>query len=99
VFETRIVLPIQPSFTFLSSRNAHQDRLRIDDQDGAIAVLHQGASNMDTALRIFIKEFAGVVAIAFMSVVVVAFVSIPANLGRHPGAARSANLPAGWHLT
>jgi hypothetical protein len=54
---------------------------------------------MDTELRIFIKQFAGVVAITFMSVVVVAFVSIPANLGRHPGAARGAHLPAGWHLT
>jgi hypothetical protein len=78
---------------------AHQHPLRIDEQDGTIPAFHQGASNMDTALRSFIKEFAGVVAITFMSVVIVAFVSIPANLGRQPGAARSADLPAGWHLT
>jgi hypothetical protein len=54
---------------------------------------------MDGVLRDFVKQFAGVAATAFLAVVLVAFVSIPASLGRQPGHARTPELPAGWHLS
>ena len=52
---------------------------------------------MDTSLRTFVKEFAGVVAAVLMGVAVIAFLSVPASLGRHPGHARGPDLPASWH--
>lgn len=40
---------------------------------------------MHAELRNFLVRFAGVVAITLVPVIVTAFVSVPLNLGRHPG--------------
>lgn len=47
----------------------------------------------------FVRQFAGAVVAALIPVVVVAFVSIPFNLGGHPGEARGPGLPAPTHMT
>ena len=54
---------------------------------------------MDATLRIFLKQYAAVVAAAVMIVVTTAFVSIPLNLGRHPGEARAPGSAADWHAS
>lgn len=47
----------------------------------------------------FARQFAGVVAAALMPVVLVAFLSIPFNLGGHPGEARTTAMPMSMHMT
>ncbi len=43
---------------------------------------------MDRNLRVVLKEIIGVVAATLFAVALLAFVTIPFNLGRHPGEAR-----------
>jgi len=43
---------------------------------------------MDKNLRIVLKEIIGVVVATVFAVALLAFVTIPFNLGRHPGEAR-----------
>lgn len=47
----------------------------------------------------FVRQFAGAVVAALIPVVLVAFWSIPFNLGGHPGEARSAAMPTPTHMT
>jgi hypothetical protein len=54
---------------------------------------------MATPARTFIRQFVGVVAATLMAVAAVAFVSIPINLGGHPGDARPAEALVGQHMT
>lgn len=54
---------------------------------------------MDSSLRLFIHQFAGVVLAALVPVVLVSFLSIPYTLGGHPGEARAANLTSTQHMT
>ena len=54
---------------------------------------------MNSALKFFISEFAGVVLAALAPVVLVAFLSIPYSLGGHPGEARADNTSATLHMT
>ena len=54
---------------------------------------------MVTPLRMFIRQFVGVVAAALVPVLIVAFLSIPFTLGGHPGEARPAEALAGRHMT
>jgi len=41
----------------------------------------------------FVRQFAGAVVAALTPVVLVAFLSVPFNLGGHPGEARTAAMP------
>lgn len=54
---------------------------------------------MDTSLRTFIRQFSGVVAAALVPVVLAAFLSIPFNLGGHPGESRPDTAKADWHMS
>jgi len=47
----------------------------------------------------FIRQFAGTVAATLIPVVLIAFLSIPINLGGHPGELRPAALPIASHMT
>lgn len=47
----------------------------------------------------FVRQFAGAVVAALIPVVLVAFLSIPFNLGSHPGEARPAAMPTPTHMT
>ncbi len=54
---------------------------------------------MHSALRLFIRQFTGVVLATLVPVALVAFLSIPYSLGGHPGDERLPNRPAALHLT
>jgi hypothetical protein len=47
----------------------------------------------------FIRQFAGAVVAALIPVVLVAFWSIPLNLGGHPGEVRAVTMPTPTHMT
>jgi hypothetical protein len=47
----------------------------------------------------FVRQFAGAVVAALIPVVLVAFWSIPFNLGGHPGEVRAATMPTPAHMT
>jgi len=47
----------------------------------------------------FVRQFAGAVVAALIPVVLVAFWSIPFNLGGHPGEVRTAATPTPSHMT
>lgn len=47
----------------------------------------------------FIRQLFGVVVAALIPVVLVAFLSIPFNLGRHPGEDRAVTMPTPTHMT
>lgn len=47
----------------------------------------------------FVRQFAGVVVAGLMPVVLVAFLTIPFNLGGHPGEQRTATTPTPTHMT
>lgn len=47
----------------------------------------------------FFRQFAGAVLAALIPVVLVAFWSVPFNLGAHPGEGRSATTQAPTHMT
>jgi len=47
----------------------------------------------------FVRQFTGAVAAALIPVVLVAFWSIPLNLGGHPGEVRAAAMPTSTHMT
>ena len=48
---------------------------------------------------LFVRQYLGVVLAALVPVVVTAFLSIPVNLGGHPGEVRSAQAAAAVHMT
>ena len=48
---------------------------------------------------IFVRQYVGVVLAALAPVVVTAFLSIPVNLGGHPGEVRSAQSTVALHMT
>jgi hypothetical protein len=54
---------------------------------------------MHTSLRTVVLPFACVVVAALAPVVLVAFLTIPYNLGGHPGEVRSEEATVGWHMT
>jgi len=47
----------------------------------------------------FIRQFVGAVVAALIPVLLVAFLSIPFNLGGHPGEARTTMMPIATHMT
>ena len=47
----------------------------------------------------FVRQFAGGVVAALIPVVLVAFLTIPFNLGGHPGEARAPGVPVPTHMT
>jgi len=47
----------------------------------------------------FVRQLAGVVVAALIPVVLVAFLSIPFNLGGHPGEGRAGTTPTPTHMT
>lgn len=47
----------------------------------------------------FARQFAGVVIAALVPLVLTAFLTIPSNLGGHPGEARSVGMPTDGHPT
>jgi hypothetical protein len=47
----------------------------------------------------FVRQFTGAVVAALIPVVLVAFWSIPFNLGGHPGEVRSVAMPTSTHMT
>ena len=47
----------------------------------------------------FVRQFAGAVVAALIPVVLVAFLSIPFNLGGHPGEVRTGAVPSSTHMT
>ena len=47
----------------------------------------------------FVRQFAGAVIAALIPVFVVASISIPFNLGAHPGEARAPGMPVPTHIT
>ena len=54
---------------------------------------------MDPVLRMFIRQFVGVVLMALVPVVLITFLSIPFNLGGHPGEGRTATASSSQHPT
>lgn len=54
---------------------------------------------MPTSLRLFVSHYLCVVIAALAPVVLVTFLSVPFNLGGHPGDVRSAGALAGQHMT
>lgn len=52
---------------------------------GGINLRHESEPTVDQNLRTFLKQTAGVAAATLMMVAMVAFISIPFSLGRHPG--------------
>lgn len=54
---------------------------------------------MDASLRLFIRQFCGVVLAALVPVILIAFMSIPFTLGGHPGDVRPAAAPVAQHMT
>jgi len=54
---------------------------------------------MSQAPPTFVRQLTGAVVAALIPVVLVAFLSIPFNLGRHPGEARTAAMSAAIHMT
>lgn len=53
---------------------------------------------MDSSLRIFIRQFMGVVIAALVPVILVAFASMPFILGGHPGEERPADPLVGRYI-
>jgi hypothetical protein len=47
----------------------------------------------------FVRQFAGAVVAALIPVLLVAFWSIPFNLGGHPGEVRATGVPTATHMT
>jgi hypothetical protein len=47
----------------------------------------------------FVRQFTGAVVAALIPVVLVAFLSIPFNLGGHPGEVRTGAMPTPTHMT
>lgn len=54
---------------------------------------------MQNDLREFLSRFVGTVVITLVPVVLVAFMSMPLSLGRHPGEAAPASSAAFAHMT
>ena len=54
---------------------------------------------MVTPLRMFVRQFVGVVAAALVPVALLAFLSVPLTLGAHPGELRPADAPVVRHMT
>jgi hypothetical protein len=54
---------------------------------------------MNTSLRNVALPFVSVVIAALVPVVLAAFLTIPFNLGGHPGEERSAEVTLGQHMT
>jgi hypothetical protein len=54
---------------------------------------------MHTELRSFIKQFIGVVAITLVPVILIAFISLPLNLNRHPGDVEPHSAVPAQHMT
>lgn len=54
---------------------------------------------MESSQHSFIRQFAGAVVSALIPVILVAFWSIPFNLGGHPGEGRAAAPPLAGHMT
>ncbi|MEO8118567.1 MAG: hypothetical protein ABI606_04495 [Rhodoferax sp.] len=54
---------------------------------------------MNSSLRIFVSEFAGVVLATLVPVILTAFLSIPVTLGGHPGEPRTAQALTNTHMT
>jgi hypothetical protein len=54
---------------------------------------------MQTSLRLFVRQFIGVVIATLVPVVLVAFMSIPMALGGHPGESRVTDPAAVLHLS
>ncbi|WP_293606404.1 hypothetical protein [Polaromonas sp. UBA4122] len=54
---------------------------------------------MHPALRLFIRQYLGVVCATLLPVVLTTFLSIPLNLGGHPGETRGADAMADLHMT
>lgn len=54
---------------------------------------------MQPDLREFLTRFAATVVMTLVPVVIIAFVSMPLNLGRHPGQAPSSTSPSFVHMT
>jgi len=56
-------------------------------------------SFMTPSLRAIVLPFFRVVVAALVPVALAAFLTIPFNLGGHPGEARAADVSAGQHMT
>ena len=54
---------------------------------------------MDSSLHVFVRQLAGAVAAALVSVAIVAFWSIPYSLGGHPGEGSSIGTATPTHMT
>lgn len=54
---------------------------------------------VDRSLLLFVRQFAGVVCATLVPVVVLAFLSMPLTLGRHPGEAEPAAAGQILHMT
>jgi hypothetical protein len=54
---------------------------------------------MSQAPYSFVRQFAGAVVATLIPVVLVAFLSIPFNLGGHPGEVRTTAMPTATHMT
>jgi hypothetical protein len=54
---------------------------------------------MNSTSSAFVRQLVGTVVAALIPVFLVAFVTIPFNLGHHPGEVRAVEVPAPIHLT
>jgi hypothetical protein len=54
---------------------------------------------MHSSPMCFARQFAGVVIVALLPVVLTAFLTIPFNLGGHPGEPRDIAVPTTGHMT
>ncbi|WIT13211.1 hypothetical protein PFX98_06265 [Paucibacter sediminis] len=54
---------------------------------------------MQTDLSQFLRQLAGVITMSLVPVVLVAFISLPLNMGRHPGDAEPHRSTVGAHMS
>ena len=54
---------------------------------------------MHPSLRQFARQYLAVVVAALLPVILTAFLTIPFNLGGHPGDVRALDVPATRHMT
>lgn len=76
-----------------------QNSLRHGGQNEVLDPLQERNPAMHPALRLFIRQYLGVVGATLVPVVLTTFLSVPMNLGGHPGEIRSTTAMMDRHMT
>jgi len=85
---------------FLSPQaGSNQAAIRIASHDVGIDPPVDRSLTLHTSFNVFVRQFIGTVAASLLPVVLVAFCSIPFNLGGHPGEPRASGTIVFKHMT